>query len=570
MEKYFIRYPEIRHFIVVLGLTAILSFVATLLIDPVWGYYDSYIAAMVSGQLSGVFINESYHLGLNSVIKLLVILHRHIPQIPWTAILLFLMWVYVQSISIVLILKWLNKGWGWKLVVLVWGVLLLFVFGFSFIEYSITGIGMLLSFISLIAIWDIQKTSKNGISDWACKVLLSIGFISGYCMRIESGLGGTVIAILFILLSERSLLVLLKAFVVPVFFSFLFFIHFYHTLNDHYFFRKVDPIVFYVTDSHNSPPWVAADSIEEIKIRLIKASVLIDSSQFNYEIYNKLASKKWEYEKKHTLRPQAAFRQIVKVAGPTIISNLPLTSVYLLVLTFSLIVMKTPRGRHFFPILSYNILWGLIICSLAYSMKMEKWHYIPLVQCAILGNIFYAISKAGIEKVTFGILKRSMFFILFVMLIVNYIISINQNHRGIDEKLKIANEIFKAQGEQLVFFDVNTREILDNYVFRNYHRLHNIQFYDIAQFAYLPEYEKHLNNLCHCNAHSAKDFFLFLKQNRNRIDYYSSSERVSLLAEFMRQLYGVNVVFRPVSRTELKEGGYGLGEIVKYKLEFPE
>ena len=562
-------HPDLYDFLRIAVVTAALSFVATILIDPIWGFYDSFMATLAGGQVAGVYFSESYHLGMNPMVKLMGILHRMIPYMPWTGLLMISLWVYIQSLSIFLVLRLLGAASSLRNIWFVWLALLLFVFGFSFIEYSITGMGIIVSFISLISIWYAQRSGWSVTMRWLVTIILSIGFICGYSLRIESGLGGTLLGVLFILLRERSPLVLLRAAVIPAILVLLFFIRFQQTIEKHYFFKTVEPLVFYVTDSHNPPPLHASDSIEEIKNRLIRASFLIDTFQFNYAIYHKLADEKWEYEKGHTFRSLDTVYQIARVAGPTIRTNLILTFVFLLIVLISMWSTFASGRAVFYPLLIFNFLFVLIVCFLAYSMKMEKWHYVPLVQCALWANIIYTLGQVNFQKYSRSLVLWSSALLLGLIAVTGYVISISDNRRNINEKKQIADVIFADQKEHMIFLDVNTREILDDYVFRHQMARHDLYFYDLAQFDFLPEYERRLDSLCGCNAHSAKEFFGFFRKNTARIDYYATMQRVSMMSEFMRKVYGVQVTFTPVTSRALKENHYGLDSIVRYRIDFP-
>ena len=572
ISGYLNAHPHLKLFGQIWLLTTLLSTAATLLINPTWGFYDSFMAVLASDNTTGFYINESFHLGLSPTYKALRILHTCFSSLPWAGVMMFLCWIYIQSLSVYMIAVAVGiDRYRLRSLFLIWALLLIFIWGFSFIEYSFTGMGILMSFISLVAIHHVWSGVTSDRRRWLLSAILSIGFIAGFCLRIESGLGGSLMGVLFILMRERSLIRLLKMSVFPLLFSSAFFLRFYMVLGDHYYFKTVDPIVFYVTDSHNSPPLAGRDSNEAVKIKLIKASFLIDSAQFNYDIYSRLAQQKWQYEKAHTLKPLEACRQIYQVASPTIKTNLPLTFIYLLIGAIVLLsTVFSAQRKGFYIALTFNSTFILIIAVLSYSMKMEKWHYVPLIQTALLCNLLYLSHTFDLRRYRQGIVIRLALVVIAAVLVTGYIVDIRANHKNIEEKKQIASGIFAGSDDKVIFLDVNTREVLDDFVYSRYTRRTNIYFYDMCQFDYLTETENRLNHLCGCNAHSAKDFFEYLKKNSANIDYYSTPPRVSLLSEFMDRIYGIKVVFRAVKETPLKNNHYGLESIVQYKIEFPQ
>jgi len=560
-------------FLKIIGITTLLSLLACALIDPVWGYYESFMALMVSGSINGVFITENYHMGMSPMTQLQALLHRHFTTIPWTGILMLIGWIIIQTLTIYLALAQGGPGnFKLKRIVAAWLLLMVMIFGVSFIEFSITGVSMLLACMSLLGIWHVYQHVQAPALRWSFSLLLSFLVFSAYAMRIESGLGGTLIAVVFIIITELHFLRLIKAFWLPAIAIVIFFVRFYHVMNSHPFFRDVEPLVFYVTDSHNPPPRAnVTDSTEALIREMARASFMIDSAIFNYALFRKIADEKLAYEKElFTLRPSAIIHQIGKEAGPTLKRNTSMLLIYGLMLAgmFALFSRQNKR-KAIIQGAAFNAVMWAIISFLAYSLKMEQWHFVPLMQLTMIGNLLFSISHLA-EGVILANKPRLRIAVVIISIIsiAHLATQIRTNRAMINERVAAANDIFDKQNGRLLFFDTTSRETLDNYVFRLYKLRKGVYFYDMAQMPYLPEYEKSLNELCRCNSHSVREFFDFMKSKSEHIRYYSVPERIELLEAFLNRIHGMNVTFQRVEEMVLEKGGRGILQVSLYQLDF--
>lgn len=550
----------------------LLSALVCVLIDPVWGFYESYMALMASASINGAFITENYHMGMSPMLKLLAPLHFIIPEIPWTAVLLFLCFVVIQTLLLCLMLKQVGvQTFSLSKTIVSWGVLMLVVLGISFIDFSITGVSMLLTCISLLGLWKVHLHFRSkAIVCIAYLVLTGCVFV-GYSWRIESGLGGTLIALIFIVITELRFLKLIKAFWFPALIIAFFFIRFYTLMNTHPFFRDVEPMVLYVTDSHNPPPMTETDSTEILIRKMARASFLIDTATFNYDLFKKISDEKLAHEQNmvHT-RPNEIVTQIIREAGPTLLHNKLLLIIYgIIIIAIFFVFVKLKKHKELIQLVAFNTGMWSIICFLAYSLKMEQWHFIPILQLTLLGNILFTLSVLPIQL----FVEQKNILIIVACIVGGISMSnlygeIKTGKAKVNEKLAIANEIFAAQNNQVIFFDPSTREVLDDYAFRFYKRRNGVYFYDMAQMPFLPDYEKELNNLCQCNAHSSKQFFVFMKNNADHIIYYSTPYRIDMLESYLRMIQKIEVHFYPVGQSHVLFNQYGHAYVTPYKMIF--
>jgi hypothetical protein len=509
------------------------------------------MALLASGSLNNVLLQESYHLGLRGLIPLLNFLHTHFPSFPWMGIILLSSWLFIQTVFVYLLVKSLpHKQITIPYIIFTWVLLQLFVFGFSYIEFSITGMGMLLPFTGIVTIYYSIKSSNY--KKLLALVVSSIAIFIGFGMRIESGIGGLLLGSIFLVSKEPKIKDWLKVLWLPVLIGVFHLVSYQLSVQQNIFFNKVEPLVFYVTDSKNKPDFKAKDSIEALKVEMVISSCLIDSSIINYAFYSRLKEEKKHFEENLLLSPFEILLKIENVVMPTLLNYKLLTTSVIIIFVFSVfIVFKNDGTRQLARILFFNFSLLLVICMLAYSMKMEGWHFIPLMQILALGNLLFSREKilSFIVKNNVSIVVVSL---MLLTLLLHFIKENSTNHSSINEKVAQQNQIEKRYKGKYLFYDVSTRELLDNYVFRLFKKRDNIYFYDLAQMVYLKEYAQQLNNLCYCNSFLPAEFFSFLKNN-SRVEYISTPQRVDLLERYMKVVRNYKVHFVMQQQVALKE-----------------
>ncbi|MCW5906387.1 MAG: hypothetical protein KIS94_00870 [Chitinophagales bacterium] len=549
-------------FFICLGLSAI----ALLIFDPVWGFYDSFMALLSSGSLNNVFLMESYHLGLRGIIPLLSFLHHKLPLLPWMGIIMLLSWVFVQTVLVFICAGCFPNQKQWLVVAGLWCGLQLFVFGVSFIEFSITGMGMLLTFTAVIALYFTK--SYSGLLKWGLWFISAIAIFIGYGMRIESGVGGTLLAFVFIVCTEQKLVEWLKTLWLPAAISIYSITGYQLAVKQNGFFDKVEPLVFYVTDSKNKPDFAAKDTIDAVKIEMATSSCLIDTSVLSYSFFVRLGNEKKQFEKKLLQSPSAVLNQIVNVIGPTIKDNKVFTAIVILIVFISLLATYLHNKREIaFRLVLFNCITISIILFLAYSMKMEKWHFIPLMQILAIGNLLISGKYVWSTLKTNTIFKIALATLALFSLL--FLVNENQaNHISLNEKIAQQEQLYEAHKESYLFYDIGTRELLDNYVFRPFSQRNNVYFYDMAQMTYLKEYAVHLNNLCGCNSFSPVEFFSFLKQT-DSVVYISTPQRTNLLKRYMQTIYQMPITFTVQHHEKLRvvKHTQGIEQFAVYQVE---
>lgn len=510
------------------------------------------MALLASGSLGGVFIEESYHLGMRGIIPILGLLHHAIPEIPWLGCLMFTSWIFIQSsviyFSAITFLP--SKSQNIFGVTAMWFTLQLLVFGFSFIEFSITGMGLLLTFTAGCTLFQVSQ-NKLTITEYLFWIMLSgIALYIGYGMRLESGIGGTILSGVYIVCAKREPLVWVKSLWLPILVSFIALFSYQDAVKKSFFFDKVEPLIFYVTDSKNKPEFAAKDEVDKAINEMARSSCLIDSSVVNYELFSRLAQEKRKYESGILFSPVRIACQVRNVISPTIANNKTITCLAAIILLCGLFISFSCIDKNLFKsLILFNSALIMIILFLSYSMKMEQWHYIPLLQILILGNLLLS-GNMWYAYMEGSPITRMVSYGIFVSMILFYLSENIRNHQSINEKVALQKEIERENQNNFIFYDVGTRELLDNFVFRIYQPKNNVYFYDLAQLVYLKEYSNRLNELCSCNSFSPVEFFDFLRHSNNEI-YISTEQRSRILKDFINSVHHMNINFGELKQYEL-------------------
>ncbi len=544
------RFDEVRQPLKVLTVCLASSVTLLFVINPVWGFYDSFMALLASGSIGGLHIEESYHLGLRGLAKTLKLLHIAAPSAPWTAILMFSGWIYIQTVTMLVILS-INRLQqpSWKILFIHWLIIQALIWGYSFTEFSITCMGLLLTYTATISIqFVIEKRLAITLKIFAY-TLAVLMIIMGFGLRLESGYGGILFAGIFTCCYLRNFYAWLQVMWLPLAVSLGAFYNYNSAVKQSDFFKNVEPIIFYVTDSKNKPHYDATDEKDSIKIEMALSSCLIDSSTINYVFYSQLADYKRNLLKKTIYSPVEVFNQIKKVITPTIANNKMITVTAIMLMFFSLFATWRMRTKiHFVMQVLFNVAVICIIFILAYTMKMEQWHYIPIIQILMISNFFFA-STGLVAFFSKSKLTISALLLLWLFLLSCHAIDVWQNRLSINEKIREQKKLESRYRDAALFYDVNTRELLDDYAFSSFMPKNNIYFYDLAQLPYLKEYAERLSTLCDCNPFSPVEFFRFLKNDK--VIYISTEERVDMIKRYMKIIHQTEVTFTTIGETEL-------------------
>jgi len=190
------------------------------------------------------------------------------------------------------------------------------------------------------------------------------------------------------------------------------------------------------------------------------------------------------------------------------------------------------------------------------------------VQCSSLGNMLFLAMIPYVRLQQKNSAFKMAVGIFCAMIFTALIWQLQRSKISLNQKIELRKAIFAEASDKLLFLDVTSREILDDYVFRMYRPVKNIVMYDMAQIPFLPQYECQLNDLCRCNSHVAREFFAFMKNNAARIDYLSTPYRVQHLSRFSHVFLQMPVHFVPRKMYVLNHVKYGADTIVCYTLAF--
>jgi hypothetical protein len=277
---------------------------------------------------------------------------------------------------------------------------------------------------------------------------------------------------------------------------------------------------------------------------------------------------KFEHQSKWLDNIYEDFNNARLLMSNAIIESIRYTIYYLLMLFFTLqLLFYSGRYKGVVQVIVIAVIMFFIFFALAYTMKIERWHYIPLIQTSLL---FYLIIIAtNLELATvFNSKKKQLVFLITLFITISLIFfEVKSRTAEINEKIAIRKEIFKSGENRYIFFDVNTREILDDFVFTRMDPIKNVYLYDMAQLTFTKEYKPYLDDFCDCDAHDMPQFFNSIKDKLSSIDYYSSPYRVNTLSAYLNLVHGMKVSFIPKDRYYLKNNKIGVKELIKYSIE---
>lgn len=537
-----------------------------LIIKPYWGFYDSFAAFLLSGRSTGVSLVHTYHLGYFPITHLIAFLHEFFFYVPWMAILMLLSWIITVSNIFTLFLEH-NQLFSFRHNV--WKLIVLFIVFFlmSFIEFSATNTSMALISSSLIFL--VFKNQNDW--DWRRKIVFQIWVLTAIFIsvsfRMETASIAAVLTLLFILIIDYRKILSIK-----VLFAFLFIIVMVFFIGrsseNHPFFKNIDWMIFYVVDAKNEFDVNINNPIDEVKLKTVKMSFFSDTSILNYDYYKDLFDLKVEHQTKFFNNFYKDFENATYLMSKAIVENIRYSTYYLVILIFTLhILYLLQKNKSFIQVTMVTIIIFLVFFSLAFTMKMERWHYVPLIQTSLMFYLTIIILNLDLSLVFNNNIGRATFFLTALLVISLFYFEVKSRTSEIYEKIEVREEIFRHGKDRYIFFDVNTREVLDDFVFIKMLPIKNVYLYDMAQLTFTKEYKPYLDAFCDCDAHIMPEFFNGIQNKLDSIDYYSSPYRVSTLSSYLELVHGMKVNFIPKEKYYLKKNKFGINEFINYSVE---
>ncbi|MCS6933620.1 MAG: hypothetical protein NZM35_00535 [Chitinophagales bacterium] len=521
----------------------------------------------MSGQLSDGLVLKTYHLGLFPASWMIGMLHYLVPTWPWTGIIILLQWtVILASIACMLpideTIDKYNTTLRILLYVISWLILALGCLIIPFQEFSVTGVGVVSSAVGAWGIY-LHITRTSGVKNICTILFFTLLCFGGYMWRWEAGLGGTILFAIYVFWFD-DLKNVLKGLLIPGIIAVILFIGILVQLRDHYFFKVIEPMIFYVTDARTPPPIDSTSYRKMLAQSIIRASFISDTTIVNYNHVYELYVRKKMQEINQLKEPFKTIRQSLINMSGTVKKCSGISFAYLYVFAAGMMILAmSGRKSEVIRVVLFNLTVWLVIILTAYVMKMEPWHYTPILQTTLLFNlvnVIFPISNSG----NIAIILVPAF--LSVINFGNFYHMWKKEQQEILTK-KVARSKFIRPSVPYVFIDVDTKDILDDRVFTPMKLPANIYFYDLGQLTHLTPFKNKLSKACNCNFYHADEFFRFVDSKSDSILYVSTAQRVQLINLLTTEFYQMRLLFTAVDSANVTVGTQEIPVIYAFKVK---
>ncbi|MCF8256462.1 MAG: hypothetical protein K9J06_02855 [Flavobacteriales bacterium] len=530
-----------------LGASFIVLLLLTLLTDPVWGFYEGFAAILISGTITNGPLTEFYFYGAEPLGKLLAPLHGLLPMWPWMGVAFWLSLLVSLAVT-GHVLDGVLQGRPEHRNIPPWAIPLLMLpaYGFVITELSGSSVSFLTTASAMLGIWHLTAKQEGPIP-WGKVCLLSVFYITGYFSRIDSALGGTFIALLFIgIVAPRPLLPRFKALLLPGTMSAMFLLTIAYEYARLPFLSQIEPYIFYVTDSRFQPPVDSQNAVDSVKVEAIKYSFFNDTSQLNLALFERLVDQKSEAIAFAGGTSARFIPVALSIIGPSFATNQVLTWVFVLIMVLALWLSFREAGKAgLLRVLMFNVLLMLTIMVLAYFLKMEKWHYVPMLQTGILFNlvtmVFFGAGRfVAQNRVAVGVMA-----LVSTIVVVSMVFDAAALGREAASRAAVLERVQGHRGERTLYLDANAREILNGHVFRMYRPMGRVLLYDQGQLSMIPQYRERLDSICGCRSAMFTEFMDYMGREGKGIMILSSDGRTDLLSRYASTVHGMDIRFIP-------------------------
>lgn len=523
----------------------LLCAVLTVLIDPIWGSYEGFFSMLISGNLNDVPMTRAYIYGGEPLARVAASFHQLDRVFPWVGLAVGLN--YLVSMALVsrlldrlVVAKGNSAGITMKLLILP----VLTSSAFVLPEYSYSSVGFLSAAVAILSIWQLCHFSKRGFGFWGKVILLTMFFLNAFAFRIDSAMGGTFIALAVIAASGvgvwRTALVL----AIPGVLSLSMVMWVYGSFTELDFLRRVEPYVYYVTDSRHQPAVEMKDGKDSIMVQAAQWSFVNDTSMLNVAFFERLSDQKNKAINRADKRMAVFMDAASNTVIPAVRANLSISVVYLIMALMS-VIAYIGRGSPFSVLrpLVFHTTMVTTILTIGAVLKMETWHYVPMMQLIILGSMTLIAVRWPDCRPWLRNALAVIYPVCIVITLGHLATASLQNREIAEQRLETLQLVQTYRGERMLYLDGSSREILNGHVYRPYVPLQGILLYDQGQLAMIPGPKAVLDDLCQCNSGNFPDFVDFLVRKSEDVVILSSEQRLHLISEYARILYDKNVRF---------------------------
>jgi hypothetical protein len=515
-----------------------------------WDFYDGFVTNFPSGYLTGEPYGDFYIYGFALMSYLYAFLHTVIQPVPWFS--LFSLFFFLAGTSIItstllnLLQSRVKKQWH---LFVIGSVVFLLLFVSSLTALSLTGISFLCCGIALIGI---SRLGNYRGRNAAYYISFLIVYTWGFLMRFESGLGGSLIVGVFIILTANSFKQILKILLPPALIALSILYYVQQIAKSVPFLYNTEAAMVYVADGVNDPDYYSGKSAKDsIKIRAVKGFFMNDEEELTEAFINNLSKYKAQAVENVHISWVERIQKAWAITLPCIKADLTgcLLNILLLMMLLWLYINFKFSFRTLAALVLFQLFFWLVVFAVAYWVKMEYRHFSPMMQLYSICNLLFLFYRGSVCPVSFSAPTSRIFFVVVILLLGFKLQGAAQKSSETKQTLKIqeeaVREVNKIAKGKILLLDVNSRQIVHGTVSSvvKFPDVKKILFYDMGELPIIPGYKKILDEACDCNSSRMKDFYRYLYQNRNDVVVISADSRVELISGYLRLVHNSDYRF---------------------------
>lgn len=508
-----------------------------LLCPPEWDFYDSFVAHLCSGIATRNQLTHFFIYGFYAISKPIIWLQTNFKQVPWMGLLITGCLLISNTLFTYLLLRRFMQvaSASLKYSLLALLPLLAATQIYGYYRPSMTGTGLLMTGCAFLLSLELPF---NGKRSWIFAIAIIAWCLLATCIRFETLGGGLIIALyglcnLSPAYPGKDLVSLIKRCLLPGLPALALVLLITSGLQNEPFLKQTEVDLYIAADGNSADREIAAvtpeDSIKEVAI---KRFFLNDETVLTPAYIHQLALTTISNKQKLAGHSDQFMQRLWRLASPTLLAHWPYAVLNTLLLLFALLLSLKASMR----MLVYQLLFWLVIFSLAYLVKLEDRHYLYLVQLFTYGNVllFFKITQGK------NLLPLSAAGYLFAGFAVY---NIHSHQPGVSQRLQhlhlAEQEINSLTAGKILLLDGESKDVFlgTPFTLRRFAPARDIVFYDMGQMPVITEYRQHLDTLCQCNSRNITEFYSYLLSHKNELCIISTEERVTFITTYLQLIH---------------------------------
>ncbi len=443
----------------------------------------------------------------------------------------------------------------------------------NFIFFSGVKVSYIATSFALFGIAYVSNLNIKRKSFLFLYLLLVLLFFFSFTIRYESGLGAILIAGSFCFFISKNIYKTFLSFILPALIILITLIYIHKESDTIPFLKSSDSYIYYLSDATYQPNLFSNDSkVDSMKKLAVLSYFFFDEKKITPDFIESMAKEKASL----ILHNESGFNEILNITFdillPCLERNCLLTIFYLISIVVTIFVCRKRTAKLGLTLYYFSI--ALIICLLAYFIKMEDRIYVSILTVATLFNAFMIINK--LDKANFIIHPKSrliiytIFLVLISLFFYRFIRVASIHKENGSSNSVLINEIDRLAKGKVLLLDVTSPVFTYSSVLNliKFDKVKRILFYDNGQLAFLPIYKKYLDSNCDCNSAEADQFYSFLKNNKEQVIIMSNEKRLNLISSYMSVVHDFNIKFYIIDTLHLNDGNiYKQNELKFYGIE---